>query len=315
MKRNIMRLLLYIVLIVALPVGSAWALSPEPPMGRTAIVVTPSADVFRKDTNRSEHISEVLMGDEFRVVRESGEWAYGSIPSQDGYSGWIRKRDISFVLSESPFRGMSFVLVKTTTARIMFRDGTATEVFAGTSLPLLRKNAARYEVIMPDGSTGFLSSDSATIEDDNFGKAVTPDDILKVSRFFNSHYKWGGITAGGMDCSGFVYTVFRMNGIYLRRDSYMQAEEGIAVSLPDLKEGDLVFFTSKRGGRITHVGIYIGKGNFIHSSRGKKGVAVSSLSEAYFKKMFATARRILHDENPTLEGKADTDKPSADKGV
>jgi cell wall-associated NlpC family hydrolase len=168
---------------------------------------------------------------------------------------------------------------------------------------------------MPDGSTGFLPVSSGTVEDENFGKDVTPADILKSTRFFNSHYKWGGITAGGMDCSGFVYTVFRINGIYLMRDSYMQAEEGTPVAFTDLREGDLVFFTSKKGGRITHVGIYMGEGNFIHSSRGKKGVGVSSLTEGYFRKMLAAARRILNNGSPTVQDKVGEAKPRRNGSV
>jgi gamma-D-glutamyl-L-lysine dipeptidyl-peptidase len=301
--RRIPRLLLCLLLMAPLSWGLLSARAQEPPKGRTAMAVVSSAEIFKKSTKRSEHVTEILMGDEFRVIKEAGEWAYGSIPSQKGYRGWVRKKDISFVLSESPFEGRSFVLVRATMARITFRDGTAAEVFAGTSLPLVRKNSVHYEVIMPDGSTGFLPVDSGTIEDENFGKDVTPTDILKSTRFFNAHYKWGGITASGMDCSGFVYTVFRINGIYLKRDSYMQAEEGTAVPFTDLREGDLVFFTSKKGGRITHVGIYIGNGNFVHSSRGKRGVGVSSLSEDYFRRRLAAARRILHDGNQAVQDK------------
>jgi gamma-D-glutamyl-L-lysine dipeptidyl-peptidase len=276
---------------------------------KNAVVVVPDSEVYAKNNKKSEHITEVLMGDEFSVIREAGDWVYGSIPSQKGYTGWIRKQDISFSLSESPFKGRSFVLVRSTKTRISYRDGSSTDVFAGTRLPLLKDNGNRYEVITPDGSTGFLPAGSVALEDENFGKNVTPQDILTASHFFTSHYKWGGITAGGMDCSGFVYTVFRINGIYLKRDSYMQAEEGMEISPDDLREGDLVFFSSKKGGRITHVGIYIGDGKFIHSSRGKKGVAVSSLSEANFRKRLAAARRIL-PASATVQGRGNAERPA-----
>jgi hypothetical protein len=312
--RRVSRLLSWLLLMLIVPLswGLLSAQGRESSGGRAAMAVVPSAEVFSKCTKRSEHVTEILMGDEFRVLKEEHGWAYGSIPSQKGYRGWIQEKDISFVLSEEPFRGRSFVLVRATMARIGFRDGSSTEVFAGTSLPLLRKNSVHYEVIMPDGSTGFLPVEAGTIEDENFGKYVTPADILKSTRFFNSHYKWGGITAGGMDCSGFVYTVFRINGIYLMRDSYLQAEEGTAVPFDKLKEGDLVFFNSKKGGQITHVGIYIGEGNFIHSSRGKKGVGVSSLLEGYFRRRLAAARRILNDGNPAVQDKIGQAKSCGD---
>jgi cell wall-associated NlpC family hydrolase len=263
---------------------------------KSARVNVSSSDVFSRNSQESERVTEVLLGDEFRVVREDEEWAYGYIPSQKGYRGWLRKEDLSFSSDNAPFK--SFVQVKNAKARITFRDGSFLNVYAGTRLPLLSKDNRRYEVAVPDGSTGYLPVEAAWVENERFGKVITPEDILQASKFYGSDYKWGGITAGGMDCSGFVYTAFRLNGIYLKRDSYLQAEEGSDVPIDQLQTGDLVFFKSEKADRITHVGIYTGNGNFIHSSRGKKGVSVSSLSDEHFRRNFAGARRILtHFDN------------------
>lgn len=261
---------------------------------RSAIVSIPSSDVFSRNSQGSERVTEVLLGDEFTVIKEDKDWAYGYIPSQKGYRGWIKKDNISFSSpNSSPGKDKTFVEVKNAKARITFRDGSFINVYAGTRLPLLNKDNRRYEVVVPDGSTGYLPLEAAWMESERIGKEVTAEDILQASKFHGSDYKWGGITTGGMDCSGFVYTAFRLNGIYLKRDSYLQAEEGLDVPITELKAGDLVFFKSEKTGRITHVGIYTGNGNFIHSSRGKKGVAVSSLSDEYFKNHFAGARRVL----------------------
>jgi len=259
-----------------------------------AVVKVPSSDVFANSSLESERVTEVLLGDEFIVIREDKEWAYGYIPSQKGYRGWLRKDNIAFSAGNPPPKDQPFIQVKKAKARITFSDGSFLNVYAGTRLPLLNRENGRYEVIVPSGSTGFLPSETAFVENEVPGREVTPEDILQASQFYGPGYKWGGITAGGMDCSGFVYTVFRTNGIYLKRDSYLQAEEGLDVPIDQLKAGDLVFFKSQKTNRITHVGIYIGNGNFIHSSRGKKGVAVSSLSDEAFRKNFAGARRILH---------------------
>jgi len=265
---------------------------------KSARVNVSSSDVFSRNSQESERVTEVLLGDEFRVVREEKEWAYGYIPSQKGYRGWLRKDNLSFSSDNAPFKDKSFVQVKNAKARITFRDGSFLNVYAGTRLPLLSKDNRRYEVVVPDGSTGYLPVEAARVENERFGKEITPEDILQASKFYGSDYKWGGITAGGMDCSGFVYTAFRLNGIYLKRDSYLQAEEGSDVPIDQLQTGDLVFFKSEKADRITHVGIYTGNGNFIHSSRGKKGVSVSSLSDEHFRKNFAGARRILiHTDN------------------
>ncbi len=275
---------------------------------RSAIVSTPSSDVFSRNSKESERVTEVLLGDEFRVTKEDKDWAYGYIPSQKGYSGWIRKEDISFSPALSAAKDKPFVRVKNAKARITFRDGSFLNVYAGTRLPLLSKDTRRYEVVVPDGSTGYLPAEAAWIENELHAKEVTAADILQASKFHGSDYKWGGITSGGMDCSGFVYTAFRLNGIYLKRDSYLQAEEGADVPIDELKAGDLVFFKPARASRITHVGIYIGDGNFIHSSRGKRGVAVSSLSDGHFKNDFAGARRVLNSIGDTIEGRKDRER-------
>ena len=272
---------------------------------KTGIIDVPSSDVFANKSKNSERITEVLLGDEFKVTKEEGEWVYGYIPSQKGYSGWLRKENVHFPLKDSPFSDKSLVHIRTSKGKILFRDGSSMDIYAGTRLPLLKKKNDLYEVITPNGLTGFLSAESAWIEDEHFGKEVSPEDIIKAAKFFSSSYKWGGITVGGMDCSGFVYTVFRINGIYLKRDSYLQAEEGMDIHIDNLSAGDLVFFTTGKGKRISHVGIYVGNGNFIHSSRSKKGVDVSSLSEDFYRKRLVTARRILNVDKRNLQTQQD----------
>jgi len=81
------------------------------------------------------------------------------------------------------------------------------------------------------------------------------------------------------------------------------------VPIGELKAGDLVFFKSERANRITHVGIYIGNGNFIHSSKGKKGVAVSSLSDDHFRNNFAGARRVLNVSGSRVIIRQDKERP------
>jgi cell wall-associated NlpC family hydrolase len=85
---------------------------------------------------------------------------------------------------------------------------------------------------------------------------------------------WGGTSIKAMDCSGFTKTAFYLNGVILERDASQQAKTGedvdISEGFDNLQKGDLLFFGSKatqeRGERITHVGIYMGNGEFIHSA-------------------------------------------------
>lgn len=118
--------------------------------------------------------------------------------------------------------------------------------------------------------------------------------ITYSKKFLGVRYVWGGSTAKGFDCSGFVKYVFKHFGISLNRTSRSQASQGLKVKKANLKAGDLVFFDTNGGlNRINHVGIYIGGGKFIHSSSSHKGVVISSLNKGFYSKTYMTARRIL----------------------
>src|ERR1700690_2056339 len=91
---------------------------------KSAIVNVSSSDVFSRGSRESERVTEVLLGDEFRVVRDDKEWAYGYIPSQKGYRGWIRKETLSFSFDNTSIKDKPIVQVKNAKARITFRDGS-----------------------------------------------------------------------------------------------------------------------------------------------------------------------------------------------
>jgi cell wall-associated NlpC family hydrolase len=105
-------------------------------------------------------------------------------------------------------------------------------------------------------------------------------------------YRRGGREpATGFDCSGFVQYVFAQAlGIDLPDNSISQAEAGIRVGRSDLKTGDLVFFHT-RGKGISHVGIYLDHGRFIHSPSTGKRVRVDELSDQYWARRYVGARR------------------------
>ncbi|GIO69894.1 hypothetical protein J21TS3_47150 [Paenibacillus cookii] len=104
-------------------------------------------------------------------------------------------------------------------------------------------------------------------------------------------YKTGGTTTKGFDCSGFTRYVFQKLGISIPRQSSAQFKIGTAVSKSNLRAGDLVFFNTSGAG-VSHVGIYVGNGNFAHSSS-SKGVTISKLSNSYFANRYIGAKRVM----------------------
>ena len=114
--------------------------------------------------------------------------------------------------------------------------------------------------------------------------------IATAKKYIGVPYLWGGTTPSGFDCSGFLQYVFRQNGINLLRTSKQQYTMGVWVSKANLQKGDLVFFQTGSNG-ISHVGMYIGNGQFIHASS-SKGVTITDLSNSYWAARYHGARRV-----------------------
>ena len=119
--------------------------------------------------------------------------------------------------------------------------------------------------------------------------------IEEALNYLGTKYRFGGESKAGLDCSALTRLVYRVINIDLPKNSSLQFENGIPIKEEEALPGDLVFF--KRGGRIGHVGIYLGNDLFVHASFKFKRVVISSLSERYFRERFVGFRRYLLGEN------------------
>jgi cell wall-associated NlpC family hydrolase len=115
--------------------------------------------------------------------------------------------------------------------------------------------------------------------------------VTYAYKFLGRPYIWGASGPNAFDCSGFTSYVYRAFGVSLDHYTGSQFGRGQAVGKGNLSQGDLVFFNTY--GSISHVGIYIGNGNFIHAANSRTGVIVSSLSEGYYASHYAGAKRVL----------------------
>jgi cell wall-associated NlpC family hydrolase len=118
--------------------------------------------------------------------------------------------------------------------------------------------------------------------------------------FQGTYYQWGGLTPWGADCSGMVQSVFALHGIHLLRDAWQQGTQGVPVEggLDAVKAGDLLFFSDREDGHITHVALSIGNAKVVHVAIGRGGHNVETLDEpddyaAGLIGRFRFARRIL----------------------
>ncbi|QOX79693.1 C40 family peptidase [Trichlorobacter lovleyi] len=114
-----------------------------------------------------------------------------------------------------------------------------------------------------------------------------------AERFVGIPYQWGGTTVvDGMDCSGFTKAVYNLCGVNIPRTSREQYKAGNPVSKSELRDGDLVFFGASESS-ITHVGIYVGNGKFVHAPRRGEEIKTASVDESYFERRFVGARRYI----------------------
>lgn len=124
------------------------------------------------------------------------------------------------------------------------------------------------------------------------GSATLVRRIAQTSvQYMGVPYVFGGTTPGGFDCSGYTRYVFANAGISLPRMADEQYWVGTAVSYANLQVGDLVFFTTYTSG-VSHVGIYMGNGTFIHASS-SRGVVIDSMGSSYWSSRYVGAKRVI----------------------
>ncbi len=125
--------------------------------------------------------------------------------------------------------------------------------------------------------------------------AIDKQKLLEDAKYFKGgKYVWGGTTPEGFDCSGYVQYLYKKHNVNLPRTAWAQSKKGLSIDKEDLQKGDLLFFLTdkKRGIPVTHVGIYIGDGEFIHAASKKRGIIISPITHGSYAKTFVSARRV-----------------------
>lgn len=144
---------------------------------------------------------------------------------------------------------------------------------------------------------GYVSADYVTIIDAaEAASSGSASEVVDLAmQYLGYPYCYGGSSPSGFDCSGFVRYVYSQFGCSLNRTASAQMSNGTSVSMSELQPGDLVFFLKSGSGasRASHVGIYIGGGQFIHASTSSTGVIISDMDSAYYTTGFVGGRRIL----------------------
>ncbi len=221
------------------------------------------AFIYRDAAFKSETTSQTHLGEILEVLEDRGDWL--RVRQEDNYEGWVAR----FFIVDKPasWEDHTFYLHGEHISWIYqspdTQSNTIRDITLLSRLPVVDQQGGWVQLLLPDGIQGWVQNSPRTLVE-----SVDVERLIQTAFGFQGiQYYWGGRSPKGFDCSGFVQTVYGLNGIQLPRDAYQQAEMGMRVDddFSKWEVGDLVFF-SEKSDKITHVAIAIGGGDFIHAS-------------------------------------------------
>ncbi|GJG87984.1 hypothetical protein tb265_31650 [Gemmatimonadetes bacterium T265] len=260
-----------------------------------ALVRVPIAPVHEAPRVSSAQTTQATFGHVVVLGCRDGDWCDAQT-TPDGYRGWIHAGYVT------PVGGGEVA----GTPAAAGRPGAGLRVSLGCTA-----RAGARTLRLPLGA--WLGPEVAVLD----GEAVAMDELparfaregdaiaRSAARYFGStSYQWGGVTPWGADCSGFVQTLFALHGVDLPRDASQQARVGGEAAREHAAHaahaaGDLLFFSEREDGRVTHVGVAAGGGRMLHVALGRGGFAEENLAGdddpyvATLRARFVGARRVL----------------------
>lgn len=238
-----------------------------------ALATLSVSSIHLKPDHCSEMVSQVMMGTPMKVLEMTEKWY--RIQTPENYIGWMDAGGLQ-QLTASEFehwKSSKRYLFNHLNGKIVNTPAKTGEIVSDLVLGDLFEIESIVQnylkIITPDGRSGYVLKEDCISFDDWSQIKPNTQDILNVAKqMMGSPYLWGGVSSKAVDCSGFVKFAHYSQGIILARDASQQAKQGEAIDITDLKNlqaGDLLFFGSSAQ-HITHVGLYLSNGDFIHSS-------------------------------------------------
>lgn len=200
-------------------------------------------------------VSQLIFGECCEILERAKEWSRVRV-RYDGYEGWCTTSHLTEV-DEGEFDSARTPLTPEWVTPLEY-NGHPMMVPMGSHLTLMRNGRAQWRKNMVHYKGKTWDPDAA---------ATDAKSIRQLTyKFLNIPYLWGGKSVFGLDCSGYVQTVYKFLGIPVMRDAYLQATQGEPIGfLEETRTGDLAFFDNEEG-KITHVGILLNAHEIIHAS-------------------------------------------------
>jgi cell wall-associated NlpC family hydrolase len=266
-------------------------------MTTQGVVLASVANLHSQPDTGTELVTQAVLGSHLQILESSGTWHHVQLPDQ--YRGWIEARHARLYAAGEPLYAATGPLAEVQQLMAFLHhepEGSAAparQVTLGARLEAAEEQAGWLQVILPDDSLLWVRRGAVTlVEAGSPWPRGDVDQLIRTAKhFLGLPYQWGGCTPLGIDCSGFVQLVYRLHGVSLLRDARIQFTQPnlVPVEKEDLQTGDLVFFGQDS---ITHVGLYMGEGEFIHATvHIWPIVQISRLDEAHWTERYRGARR------------------------
>ena len=272
-------------------------------------VGTVNTDALRlreEATTDATILATAAKGDTVVVLEDTGSgWYKVDYQSVEGYMSGeyldvVAKADVT----------IGYGLVQSDGSTLNVRSGPATtydkvaSLSDGAVVTIVGIDSGWYKVTTSGGTTGYVSSDYMVTCKDSAGSRGDGTAVAASSglgqqvadyglQFLGTPYVYGGNGPSCFDCSGFTSYVYRHFGYTLNRTASTQLSNGVSVSKSELQPGDLVFFKYNTSKAASHVGIYIGNGQFVHASTNTYTVKTDTLTSGHYANVYVGARRIF----------------------
>ncbi|MGX8698554.1 MAG: NlpC/P60 family protein [bacterium] len=269
-----------------------------------ATVSATSLNIRSGPSTDSSRLTAVIGGTRLLVLdRGDEEWFHVNF---QGTVGYVKAEYLKEINTVENFKAAGTITASD--VRLRKKPNTSADILAtyneGMEVQVIGINEGWFKVQV-DGLTGYIRSDLMDVtgapddyettdnEGNEYSTSVGQQVANLALKYLGYSYIYGEESPSkGFDCSGLVYYCYGQYGYTLeRRASLQYKNDGTSVKKENLRVGDLVFFSSN-GSSVTHVGIYIGDGQFVHASNSNTGVIISELSSAYYTRCYWGAKRI-----------------------
>jgi len=221
----------------------------------------------------SELVSQVMMGTPLKVLENNNKWY--RIQTPEKYIGWMDSGGFQLFTANEMKRWRKADRYLYNNISGLAYDEPAlsgnniTDLVLGDLFEAESAVNGFLKLTTPDGRNGYVPmAETVSFDDWSCSEPGVESLVRLACQMMGFPYLWGGASSKAVDCSGFVKLVYYAQGIILARDASQQGRYGESIdfnNINNLQPGDLLFFGSSTE-RISHVGIYLGEGNFIHSS-------------------------------------------------